>query len=275
MTLIKKEINSFNVFKDAIEYKTINCFIKNITINDNENNISFYFKKMVNLLKNEKIIKLINMNECFIGKINSSLAFFELGNNVIELVDVFKQLSKSGIDKFDRVLCGIKKNFEYHKNEINKLTGNDKNDSKLLKSIILKIKQDQKDIDDLIKLILKAIKEKEDEKKELKTSFAINIFKTIIFKVAESYYTGGLSNIMNGLFLINNGIKVAKYTIEFYDICKKIKQYETILNEAKKKQEEIEKELNYILKKFYKFECSHCPQEIKEEFFQKFMTILK
>ena len=45
---------------------------------------------MVNLLKNEKIIKFIKMNKCFIDKINLSLPFFELGYNVIELVDVFK-----------------------------------------------------------------------------------------------------------------------------------------------------------------------------------------
>ena len=41
----------------------------------------------------------------------------------------------------------------------------------------------------------------------------------------------------------------------------------------KKKQEEIEKELNFILNKFYKLEYAHCPQEIIREFLQKFMNI--
>ncbi len=50
-----------------------------------------------------------------------------------------------------------------------------------------------------------------------------------------------LSTIIKGSFLIINGIIVAKNSIEFYIICKKIKKYESILNKAKKNKKKLKK----------------------------------
>ena len=50
-----------------------------------------------------------------------------------------------------------------------------------------------------------------------------------------------------------------------------IKKYKIALEEAKKKQTEIEKELKFILEKYYNEECAHCPQDIREKYLQKFL----
>lgn len=144
---------------------------------------------MIDLIKNKNLINLINIKKQFINSINTSFCFFELGCNLLEIYKTFKKISNSGDDIFDTELNTIEKNFENHKKKI-LLLNNDKDDSKLIQSIILNIKQDQKDIIELIENI-EIRKEEKKEKSHNFKKFLKNTISTVAAFSAGAYFTGG------------------------------------------------------------------------------------
>ena len=269
---IKNNISDkINTFKDAIESRTINCVIQQMTKKVKENiPTNDSFKKLINLVKGSKIKDFIVKNDDLFSGINTAFTFFELGVRFLDLINCFRELKKIDNYYFYYKLRDINENFQKHKSEIKYIKGNDKEDLKLIQSIIKKINQDR---DDIIELIRNVSKEKDEEEKNKNKNIvktAKRVAATAFYIAAGAYFTGSLSTILGISGAIKNTFKAFKSGTKIIGNIQKIKYYEKLLDELIEKQKEIEKEIKALKNMYFNIKYSHCPKDIQEKAREKY-----
>ena len=269
---IKNNISDkINTFKDAIESRTINCVIQQMTKKVKENiPTNDSFKKLINLVKGSKIKDFIVKNDDLFSGINTAFTFFELGVRFLDLINCFRELKKIDDCYFYYKLRDINENFQKHKSEIKYIKGNDKEDLKLILSIIKKINQDR---DDIIELIRNVSKEKDEEEKNKNKNIvktAKRVAATAFYIAAGAYFTGSLSTILGISGAIKNTFKAFKSGTKIIGNIQKIKYYEKLLDELIEKQKEIEKEIKALKNMYFNIKYSHCPKDIQEKAREKY-----
>ena len=271
LKLKNNAINKINTFKDAIENRTFNFLIKKIAEKVRSNQtVDNYFKRMINLLNNNKIKDFISLNNTLISGINTAFSFFELGYHLYDLIQCFRELRNIDNYYFYYELRKISNNFENHKNEIKNIQGNDEKDLELILSILKKLKQDR---DDILKLIQNVNEEKNEEvekrnkntKKVIKRAFA-----TCLGFVAGAYLTGGVSTVISVTSGVINAIKLGKSGVKLINNIQQISYFENLLEEMIKKQNEIEKEIKSIKNLYFNIKYSHLPKDFQEKIKEKY-----
>lgn len=268
-----KVVDSFHKIHDAIENRTIECIIENVSKSQITNqNYDYYFNKMINLMKNEKIINIINSSDQIISGVNISFSFFELSYHVIGLINCIMELRDSESEVFDSELKRINQNFESHKNKIKYISGNDEEDLQLIESILLEIQQDRNEIIKLIENIEDKKKYAELEKKKNIRKIFKNGLKAIAGGAIGAAFSGGLSTIIGSVTAVTETIKIIKNSTKVIVNIKKIKSFKELLELAKKKQKEIDEEIKQIKIIYLKRITAHCPEDIKNQIFNKYLN---
>ena len=298
-------VDNSNTFKNAIEDRTINYIIKNLVKKvEKDRTIDNYYKKMINLMNNNKIKDFISLNDDLLSGLNTALSFFELGYHFLDLIHYFKELRDEGyFDYFNNELRKINENFENHKNEIKNIKGNDEKDFEIILSILKKIKKDRQDIFELIqnvnieedeelekknknitnkKKITVAtcfieliqnvnIEDNEELKKKIK-----NLIDEKIMTVA-TFFTFGICSILIGVLYkeINvlirnvNAIRLGKREVKLIKNNQRINFYGNLLKEMIQKQNENEKEIK-LENLYIKIKYSHLLKDIQEKIKTKY-----
>jgi hypothetical protein len=268
----EKAVDSFQKIRNAVENRTIECTInyciKSETV---KKNYDHYFNKMLYSLKTEKIKNIFNDNQLLFG-VDTALSFFKLSYHVVGLVNCIQDLCFSQNEIFDFELKEISKNFNNHKNKIKYLSGNDKEDFELIQSILSEI---QKDRNDIIELIDKIKDKKEYEELEKKNNIKKTIkngLKTFIGASFGTTISVGVSPILVGIAVATGIVKTVKSGVKILVNIKKIDEFKYLLEKAIEKQNEIDEEIRQIKLIYYERLTDHCPEDIKQQIIEKFIT---
>ena len=265
-----KIVDPLNKFQNAIENRTIECFINNCTqIIKTNKNYNFYFNSIINSFKNEKVMNIFNSNAQILPVTNLAFSFLELSHNVIGLIDCFKELINLENDVFKFELNKINENFKNHKNRISLISGNDGDDSKLILSILSEIQKDHNDIIQLIEKINDKKKYQEMEAKQSRYKLIKNTLTTICGLTLSTIFSGGIAGAV-GLFVGVTGI--IKSSAEVYVNYQKLKCYKELLEETENKKDEIENEIKNIKNLYFKITSAHCPEEMKDKIIGEYLN---
>ena len=263
--------SSFKI-KGIIENRSIDCFLNNyIKIDKVSKSYNYYFTKIVDLVKIDKVKNFINSNELLFQGINTTFSLMELCYHAISLTGCIKTLLFDCKDEvFINELEIIISNFERHKEKIKYLSQDDEKDLKLIETIILEITQDRNDIIDLIKKI-KNEKEYEEYKKKQNIGKTIkNGIITIFGFSLGTAVSGGLIPIAGGIAGLTSFIKTVKSGVKTINNIKNINALTELLYQAKKKQTEIEEEIKEIKLMYIKRLSSQYPEDIRNMIEEKY-----
>ena len=258
--------DSAGKIKDIINNRTIEYILKNYISKNSCKSYEYYFGKIINLMKNEKAMNILNFSEQILI---APISFLELSYHVIGLIQCFKELYHPASIIYEIKLQRIKNNFHIHKEKISDITGNDEEDFKLLKSILLEIKQDR---DDIIKLI-DEMKNKKNQAESNKDKYITKTIKNTIITIAftaGTIFSGGISSIVAGVGIATGVFKTLKSGAKIIENIKLIDSFKELLNEAENKQKEIEEEIKNIENICYQKITEHCPEEMKQKILEKY-----
>lgn len=262
-----KITDSVDKIKDIINNRTIECILKNYIPQKVCQSYEFYFSKLINSIKNVKVINILKSSNQFLS---APFSFLELSYHVVGLIKCFNKLYYPESDIFNYELEQINKNFQKHKENITNITGNDKEDLKLIKTILLDIKNDR---DDIIKLISKMNDKKEcaELKKKKHIIDLVKYSASTFFGVTlGTILSGGIAPAIGGIAIATGIVQTVKSGLKIVIDKNIIDSFNKLLIEAEEKQKEIEEEIKNIEKIYCMNITEHCPDEIRQKIIGKY-----
>ena len=213
----------------------------------NEVNIKCTDGKIDNLNISEKA-KAFLKNKWVCG-LHAILSFLNLGYSVYELTQTYKGFTE--LKNFNNRLNEIRTFFNIHKKEIGILPDDFKEAVKRINEVYNKIRQDQKDLQQLMEDIMKSIKIQESQQKKAKAGLATSIALGA-FGVVGGIITSNATSVVYGISSVANVISAVTNGKNIYMSKEIVKGLNEVLQKAINLNKEIQDEIDKLIKELNK-----------------------
>lgn len=198
--------------------------------------------------------------------IHCALSFLNLGWSIYELNKTFKDYDK--IKNFEKRLKEIVDLFNIHKKEIGILPENFQEAGQRIKAVLEKIRQDQKNLEELIGEILESIKE-QDSRKNKSISGLVYSGALGLFGIAGAILTTNGTSLVYGISSLANLLSGIGHSLNISMSIEMIEKYRKVLNEAREQEKRIQDEIDKLINELTK----RIEQEPKFDLSQSFSSI--
>ena len=182
--------------------------------------------------------------------IHAGLSFINLFWSIYELRQTYKEADM--IRTYGKRLDEIINTFKSHQMELGVLSDNFYEAAKRIKYVLSLIREDQKNLSDLIKEIIKRI-EFQDSQKDKSVKGIISSIGLGIFGLAGGIVTSGLTNIVPviayGVSSLANIISLAIHAQNLSESSKYLKQYNALLKKSMEERSKMEKYYDELVEK--------------------------
>jgi len=255
--LTKKLCNEYHCSKatsDCLVEQSINDIkCKNVCGNyeillDNKNkdvvNINCDSGKLDNLGVLKKFKTFFKNN--YVCGLHAGLSFINLFWSIHELRQTFKEADK--IKGYEKELNTIIMAFKSHQELIGILPDNFNEATKHIKYILSLIKEDQKNLSNLIQEIIKGI-EIQNSQKDKSVYGIFSSLGLFVFGAVGGVVTGGGTAIVYGVSSLANVISLAIHSKNYTESSNYLKQYHELLKRAMDEKSKMEKQYDELVSK--------------------------
>lgn len=182
----------------------------------------------------------------YVWGIHAGLSFINLFWSIHELRQTFKEADK--IKGYETKLNNIIMAFKSHQELIGILPDNFNEATKHIKYILSLIKEDQKNLSDLIQEIIKRI-EIQNSQKDKSVKGIFSSLGLLVFGVVGGVVTGGGTAIIYGVSSLANVISLAVNSKNYTESSNYLKQYHELLKKAMDEKSKMEKQYDELVAK--------------------------
>lgn len=233
-------INDNKLFSKGISFETVSKFVE-------------AFKTCDKIMNNGQAGPYAALATTFLNLATSIKTYYD--NNI-----EYNEKTKKYTEELDK----IHNDFENHKKEIELLDLDDYEEC--MKKIIIigkKINNDKKKISHVIKAMEKDKKEIEENKTKKGIQDAIKSGVGVVGCAIGFFTTGGLAAIPLAIGVVGNGIWFGVKLADLINLNKQLKHFQETKDKESKKYEEMENELEKLMKKYNHLQDRYIPINVK------------